>query len=315
VQLEVTPGQVIHYNNGGGGIGAVAGFIHNSYAAAGGVSEVRLDGTTIVSALGGPGGRNISAVNAALSGSGGIAPTTGNIGSTAFYGGNGGGASSNGTGGGGGSAGSLGNGVNATNVTAGAAGMGGGATGGPGHNITAIGNAGGAPGAGGSGAAVRITAYTHKSGGQGGDGIIVVTYNTLPFPFTAWAGAGVNFAEDSNNDGVNNGIAWLLGATDRNENALDRLPVVSRNGTNVRLTFRCLKSTKRGGAQLKLQSSDDLGVSDSWTNHEAPVPDADGAVNGVIFDTTDDGDFINVIADIPTATSKLFVRLQGILAN
>ncbi len=315
ITLRVTPGQLIQYNNGAGGIGAASGFIHNSYGQAGGVSEVRLDGTMMVSALGGPGGRNVSAANAAISGSGGMAPTSGNTGSDVFYGGNGGGANSTGTGGGGGSAGSLGNGENAANAVAGAAGMGGGAIGGAGHNTTALGNAGGAPGAGGSGAGVRSSAYIHKTGGQGGDGQIIITYNTLPFPFTAWAGAGVNFADDANQDGVDNGMAWLLGATDKDENALNRLPVVSRNGANFRLTFRCLNFSKRGGAQLKIQTSDDLGVSDPWTDHEALVPDADGTVNGVVFDITDDGDFIHVIADIPAATSKLFTRIKGGAAN
>ncbi len=41
------------------------------------------------------------------------------------------------------------------------------------------------------------------------------------------------------------------------------------------------------------------------------VPDADGIVNGVVLDTTDDGDFINVIADIPVAGARLFGRLQA----
>jgi hypothetical protein len=41
------------------------------------------------------------------------------------------------------------------------------------------------------------------------------------------------------------------------------------------------------------------------------VPDADATVNGVAFDTTDDGDFINVIADIPAAGANRFGRLQA----
>ena len=61
-----------------------------------------------------------------------------------------------------------------------------------------------------------------------------------------------------------------------------------------------------------MQSSSDLGASDPWTSHEAAVPDADSTVNGVIFDTTDDGDFINVIADIPAAGAKLFGRLIAV---
>ena len=48
-----------------------------------------------------------------------------------------------------------------------------------------------------------------------------------------------------------------------------------------------------------MQSSSDLGIADPWTSHEAAVPDADATVNGMVFDTTADGDYIQVIADIP----------------
>lgn len=83
---------------------------------------------------------------------------------------------------------------------------------------------------------------------------------------------------------------------------------------NLRLAFRCLKATKRGGVQLKVQSSDDFGVADPWTNHEAAVPDGDGTVNGVVIDTMDDGDSINVIADIPATGARLFGGLSGVSA-
>ena len=44
------------------------------------------------------------------------------------------------------------------------------------------------------------------------------------------------------------------------------------------------------------------------------MPDADATVNGVVFDTTDDGDYIHVIADIPAAGAKLFARLSAVNA-
>jgi hypothetical protein len=129
-------------------------------------------------------------------------------------------------------------------------------------------------------------------------------------PYGTWSG-GAAFDGDANNDGVDDGMAWLLGAADPSENAAGKLPAATRNGSHLRLTFRCLKSTKRGGAQLKVQSSADLGAADPWTSHEAAVPDADGTVNGVVFDTTDDGDYIQVIADIPApGSAKLFARLK-----
>jgi hypothetical protein len=109
-------------------------------------------------------------------------------------------------------------------------------------------------------------------------------------------------------------MAWLLGAANPTEDALGKLPAVSRQGASLRLTFRCLKSTARGGAVLKVQTSSDLGLTDPWTNHEAAVPDEDGTVNGVVFDITDDGDFIHVIADIPAPGPGIFARLSAVIS-
>ena len=79
----------------------------------------------------------------------------------------------------------------------------------------------------------------------------IATINPAPSPYETWAVGGVAFDADTNGDGVKNGMAWLLGALNPSENALDKLPQASRNGTNLRLTFRCLKSTKRGSAVSK----------------------------------------------------------------
>jgi hypothetical protein len=136
---------------------------------------------------------------------------------------------------------------------------------------------------------------------------------TANTPYGTWSG-GAAFDGDANNDGVDNGMAWLLGAVTPSENALNKLPAASPNGAHLRLTFRCLKSTKRGGTQLKIQSSADLGVTAPWTNHEAAVPDADATVNGMVFDTTDDGDYLHVIVDISVGGAKLFARLSAVLA-
>jgi len=131
-------------------------------------------------------------------------------------------------------------------------------------------------------------------------------------PCGTWSG-GAAFDGDANNDGVGDGMAWLLGAADPTESAAGKLPKATRNGANLRLTFRCLKSTARGGVVLKVQSSSDLGITDPWTSHEAALPDEDATINGVVFDTTDDGDYIQVIADIPApGSAKLFARLSAV---
>ena len=137
-----------------------------------------------------------------------------------------------------------------------------------------------------------------------------VSATTANIPYGTWSG-GAAFDDDANNDGVDDGMAWLLGAADPSENAAGKLPAATRNGSNLRLTFRCLKSTMRGGVVLKVQSSSDLGLAAPWTNHEAAVPDEDATVNGVVFDTTDNGNYIHVIADIPApGNAKLFARLK-----
>jgi hypothetical protein len=64
---------------------------------------------------------------------------------------------------------------------------------------------------------------------------------------------------------------------------------------------------------LKVQYSNSLSQADPWASHEAEVPDADGTVGGVFFDTTPDADpaFINVRAEIPASASSPAGRLFG----
>ena len=152
---------------------------------------------------------------------------------------------------------------------------------------------------------------------NGGGGPFILDANgflaTPPIadPYTLWSG-GAAFDADANEDGVENGLAWLLGAASPSENAISKLPAVSQTGGDLVLTFRCLKVAGRGGAQLNVQHSSDLGLTDVWASTE--VPDADSNVNNVAFDTTADGDFIDVVATIPTgeaAAGKLFGRLKA----
>jgi autotransporter-associated beta strand protein len=164
--------------------------------------------------------------------------------------------------------------------------------------------------------AVITTGFNGKLQRNGNNLELVVTVApaAVSFPpesYATWADGGGAFNADDNGDGVANGISWLLGAANPSENALNILPASTHNGTHLRLTFRCLKSTKRGGTSLKIQSSNDCGASDPWTSNEAEVPDVDATINGVVFDTTDDGDYIHVIADIPTGGAKLFGRLSA----
>jgi len=68
---------------------------------------------------------------------------------------------------------------------------------------------------------------------------------------------------------------------------------------------------------LKVQSTNDLGPANTWAGSEAVVPDVDGTVGSVSFDTTPDADpaFVNVRAEIPasavSSAGKLFGRLYS----
>jgi uncharacterized repeat protein (TIGR02543 family) len=133
----------------------------------------------------------------------------------------------------------------------------------------------------------------------------IMTYNL-------WS-SGSSFSTDSNGDGTRDGMSWLLGASNKEANAISRLPIASSNAGNLQVNFTCLKVANRGSSILKLQVSDDLGVSDPWTNHEAVVPDTSGTVNGIVFTISANADpnLCNVQASIPGSTGKVFARLMG----
>jgi autotransporter-associated beta strand protein len=75
--------------------------------------------------------------------------------------------------------------------------------------------------------------YTGGNGLAGGaTGVVSISGNTVILtvtggdPFASWAGAGVAFDADANNDGVDNGLAWVLGAANPSANALPLLPAM-----------------------------------------------------------------------------------------
>jgi autotransporter-associated beta strand protein len=133
-------------------------------------------------------------------------------------------------------------------------------------------------------------------------------------PFTVWSG-GAAFDVDSNNDGVKNGLAWLLGAPDKETNALDLLPKVSESAGGLVMKFTCLKLAGRGTATLSLQHSGDLDLTDPWSS--IAVPDTATTVGTVVFTvptTNADPDLVDLEALIPVSEAlngKLFGRLIG----
>ena len=132
---------------------------------------------------------------------------------------------------------------------------------------------------------------------------------------TAGSSTDPAFDADPNKDGVANGLVWLIGgaAGDPLANSNSILPVPADDGGKLVLSFKCLKSSARGTANLTVQYSTDLGVGDAW--HGVPVPDSDqpdaGSGVGFVVAPIVGSNYNNVTATIasPALGSKLFGRL------
>lgn len=131
-------------------------------------------------------------------------------------------------------------------------------------------------------------------------------------PFLSWAAndPGVLFGGDQNNDGVENGLAWLLGAADPNVSALSKLPVITQTGGNLKMTFDMLPASARGTSQLFIESSTNLGT---WSAGVL-VPDADGGTAPVTFVVTGTNplDVEATISSSEAVAGKLFGRLKAV---
>ena len=133
--------------------------------------------------------------------------------------------------------------------------------------------------------------------------------------YAAWATGDEPFDGDANGDGVQDGIAFLLGAADPGTDASGLLPTATENGSgDLILEFSCLPIADRGGSLLELQHSSDLGIGDPWTS--VSVPDANsGPTNGVTFAVTPGvGGLNDVVATIDASQGtgmRLFGRLEG----
>jgi autotransporter-associated beta strand protein len=136
-------------------------------------------------------------------------------------------------------------------------------------------------------------------------------------PYLIWSG-GAAFELDSNNDGVDNGLAWFLGAPDKEVNANGLLPKTTQTAGALVLEFDCLNAAARGPATFAVQYSSDLGQADPWA--ETAVPGAagsftDGVVDFLVTDPEPVGEgLLKVVATIPAgeaAGGKLFGRVSA----
>lgn len=139
-------------------------------------------------------------------------------------------------------------------------------------------------------------------------------------PFATWSAldgaAGVTFEGDANGDGVQDGLAFLLGAANPNidANAAGLLPVVTKTAVGLDLSFNCLPVAERGTAKLYVQHGTDLST---WTPSPlgVEVPDTSGGpTNNVTFSVTPGTPLNRVTVTIDSAAAsggKLFGHLQA----
>ena len=152
--------------------------------------------------------------------------------------------------------------------------------------------------------------FTVKDNVSGKDGSTTIT--TIRTQYAAWSG-GIASGADSNNDGIKNGLAWLLGAPNPSAAAIHLLPSITKDSGNLVLTFSCLNAASRGNSVLNVEHSSDLGVSGGpWVS--VIVPEITSSVGGVNFTITPNGNLNNVVARIPLpegSAGSLFGRIRA----
>jgi len=115
---------------------------------------------------------------------------------------------------------------------------------------------------------------------------VIVTVRTA---FAAWVdeqggGSGITFGGDANNDGVPDGLAWLLGAPSLAASAVHLLPVPVAGDGTVSISFLSRAPGARGtSAILRLQHRTSL-TAGSWT--DVLIPPTSATVDGVQFTVT-----------------------------
>jgi len=130
--------------------------------------------------------------------------------------------------------------------------------------------------------------------------------------YKTWASAAA-FSADSNNDGVANGLAWILGAATPSANSNALLPTASASASGgLTLTFKRLQASI-DQSTLVLEYSNSL-TSNSWT----PVPlskdaGAHSYSNGVVVTVTQASPSDTVSVNIPASNGpgKVFARLKA----
>jgi uncharacterized repeat protein (TIGR02543 family) len=180
-------------------------------------------------------------------------------------------------------------------------------------NVGADGSLSGTPG----NSDVGLNSFTVSASDGSAPAVQATLDITVLTAFAAWANESTTFTQDVNDDGLADGLAWLLGAGNPSENASALLPQAAVESGNLTAGFKVLKAANRGSALLRLQYSKDLGVSDPW--NMITVPEVGSVVGGVDFVITPNGNLNQVQATIPSTIAgpegRIFIRLNGEIAQ
>jgi autotransporter-associated beta strand protein len=135
------------------------------------------------------------------------------------------------------------------------------------------------------------------------------TITTIQTQYAAWSGASA-FDADDNGDGVENGLAWVLGAADANANAIGLLPTLSTGGGNMLFTFKRSQESINPNTTVSIEVGTTLG---SWPDVYTVEATSAGDVT-VEKDTPATGTD-TVTLSVPQSTDPMkFSRLKVIQA-
>jgi hypothetical protein len=128
--------------------------------------------------------------------------------------------------------------------------------------------------------------------------------------YATWSG-GLPADGDANNDGVQNGVAWALGAADPNANAIGLLPVINNTTDPNYVLFTFQRSdVAEADASTTITVQHDTDLQDQWTT---AVHDGDN----VIIQITDGSPKDTVVVKLKRSTlapaGKLFTRLNVVV--
>ena len=149
--------------------------------------------------------------------------------------------------------------------------------------------------------------------GSRSDEVTITVNESMPTdPFVRWAGnPSATFMQDSNSDGLADGLAWLLGARNPADSSASLVPLPGGENGALALTFQQLTPTQRGTRGLRLQFSSSLDPG-SWS--EVGIPGSSGTIGGVDFVITPTADpgIQWVRAVVPAGPAgRAFVRLRA----